>query len=64
MARRAAAFTEANIRKLIRAARAEGGNEGRLRTPAGEVTRSSGLPAPAAAPDIDDELARFDRGEL
>lgn len=66
MSRRAnPSFTEAQVRKLLRAARAEGWNEVRLATPAGEVTLSSGAPAAArVAPDIDAELEAFDRGEL
>jgi hypothetical protein len=63
--RKTPSFTEAQIRKLIRAARAEGWKEVRLVTPLGEVVLRDGAPAKTTtSTDIDDELARFDRGEL
>lgn len=60
------AFSEALLRRLIRAAKAEGWTEIRLYLPGGEVVLRQGSSPAAEISDraIEAELAAFDRGEL
>lgn len=65
MTRPTAGFTQAELQRLIRAARAEGWQEVRIATAAGEVVLRSGTPAPVDAGQANDfDWGAFDRGEL